>query len=504
MTDGARILVYDIMLDSIHEDTMLGRQMIKERLMKALKKAAEDFNGGMGASAAVAKAAEEADFNEKQAERLVEMFNTAAAINQEKSASDPTGTCELADKSEVQNILVRNCGQCKAASAKEPDYSFYGSTPVRTNPSIEARASGISSMCKAASAEPETIPAELNVSQRSLYKIIEGKIDMLKSAAAAADDVARALRLEIESESIKVAKEIESPFAPAEMADMFKAACSHLKAVGGIAEYSTKVAESDGGRFAKMNVFDSSQVDHILKTAAEIEANIDAVAGYEEKRDFYLKAAADAEASVRAAVGLGKEDGTHGGLADMFTGSFKIAASEPDADTGDEKEDAACEASLCVKIAQMLKESGASSESVARLAEELEKDAAIGMVGTVQVPTVADASSAFTHFKGVDSERRRVRNVRMAMLLADLMENDPIIRDADPDTVTEAYKTMVMTAPRVALDKAQARAFLRSAVNSVAISPSDAKVLADVDKGVSRANIDLLTSRDSSIKDSNE
>jgi len=62
---------------------------------------------------------------------------------------------------------------------------------------------------------------------------------------------------------------------------------------------------------------------------------------------------------------------------------------------------------------------------------------------------------------------------------------------------------MVMTSPRVSLDKAQVRAFLRSAVNSVAISPSDAKVLADVDEGVSLSNIDRLTAMDSSIKDSN-
>ena len=62
---------------------------------------------------------------------------------------------------------------------------------------------------------------------------------------------------------------------------------------------------------------------------------------------------------------------------------------------------------------------------------------------------------------------------------------------------------MVMTSPRVSLDKAQARAFLRSAVNSVAISPADAKIIADVDKGMSLSNIDKLTAMDSSIKDSN-
>ena len=83
--------------------------MIKEKLMKALKVAAADYNGGMGANMAVACAAEAWDFNEKQAERLVEMFNTLAALNKEKDASDPTGSCELASKEAVAKILVDGC-----------------------------------------------------------------------------------------------------------------------------------------------------------------------------------------------------------------------------------------------------------------------------------------------------------------------------------------------------------------------------------------------------------
>ena len=125
------------------------------------------------------------------------------------------------------------------------------------------------------------------------------------------------------------------------------------------------------------------------------------------------------------------------------------------------------------------------------------------MTWMVQPPSVSDAHEALIKLPGVDNERKRIMNVRRSILLADLMANDPIIRDADPNVVTEAYKTMVMTSPRVSLDKAQVRAFLRSSVNSVAISPNDAKVIADVDKGISLSNVDRLTARDSSIKDSN-
>lgn len=474
--------------------------MIKEKLMDALKKAAEHYNGGMGANAAVAKAAEDADFNEKQAERLTEMFNTALAIDKERDKVDPAGTCELACKEAVAKILLDGCGQKKEASAVDPDYSFYSGVPEWTNGTIEARRKGRMSMMKAASAGDESVPDELNVSQRSLYKIIEGQIDMLKTASSAADDVVRNLKIEIEQESIKIAKAIESPFADPELADMFKAACNGENAVKCVSEYSTKVAESDGGRFSKMHVFDSTKVDELLKSAETIESDMAQIKEYERKRDFYMSKAAEAQEEMLEAVGLKKAgEEEHVGIADMFRGVQKKAGS------GDEKVDADAtksDADICVKIAKLIRESDTSSESVAKLAEELEKDAAPRLLWNVS-PSVEDTHEALTKFPGIDSENKRLLNVRRSILLADLMSNDPIIRDADPNVVAEAYKTMVMTSPRVSLDKSQVRAFLRSAVNSVAISPADAKIIADVDKGMSLSNIDRLTAMDSSIKDSN-
>ena len=477
--------------------------MIKEKLMKALKVAAADYNGGMGANMAVASAAEAWDFNEKQAERLVEMFNTLAALNKEKDASDPAGSCELASKEAVAKILLDGSSkqtQKKASAESDADYSFYGSNPSRTNPTIEARASGTSSMMKAASVEKERIPDELNVSQRSLYKIIDEKIGQLKSAANAADDVVRNLRLEVERDSIKVAKAIEAPFASDDMADMFKAACSSENAVKNIAEYSTKVADSDGGRFAKMHVFDSGLVDDLLKVAEIIESNIAMVAEYEKKRDFYLSKAAEAENEMLEAVGLkGKENNV--GLADMFHGIPREKVAEKSVNPGEEEE---VDVKLCTKIAELIRETGVTADEVARLAEDFDKEAAVTTAFTLPMPSVNEAHKALSSHKGVDNERKRVLNVRRSIILADLMTNDPIIRDADPNIVAEAYKTMVMTSPRVSLDKAQVRAFLRSSVNSVAISPSDAKIIADVDKGVHMSNVDRLTTLDSSIKDSNE
>ena len=477
--------------------------MIKEKLMKALKTAAADYNGGMGANMAVACAADAWDFNEKQAERLTEMFNTAVALEKQKDSVDPTGSCELASKEAVAKILLNGLGQQKAASATHGDYSFYGSDVKRTNPTMEARLSGSSSMLKAAAADVDTEPAELKVSQRSLYKIIEGKIDLLKSASAAADDVVRNLKLEIERDSVKIAKAIEDPFADATLADMFKAACHSLKAVANVAEYSSKVAESTGGSFAGMNVFDASPVEDLLKIAETIEDNMGQISEYEKKRDFYLSKAAEAQDEMREAVGLAGPGEEDAGLAGMFHGVLKKADAVEPEDCAKPMSDT----DMCMKIAELIRRTGVSADEVARLAEDMEKDSAVNMGLAVPMPKIDEAHGAMVKFPGIDSERKRIMNIRRSILLADLMSNDPIIRDADPNVVVEAYKTMVMTSPRVSLDKSQARAFLRSAVNSVAISPADAKIIADVDKGMSLSNVDRLdrlTKIDSSVKDSNE
>ena len=479
--------------------------MIKEKLMMALKTAAAEYNGGLGADAAVAKAAKDADFNEKQAERLTEMFNTLAVLNKEKDAIDPTGTCELASKEKVAMILLKECGAEKKASAGEIDYSFYGRNPSKTNLTIEARSAGIGAVVKAASDTHEDLPDALKVSQRSLYKVIKGQIDTVKSAAAAADDVVRNLKIEIEQDAVKIAKSIEAYDAPPEFADLFKAACSSKNAVELVSEYSTKVADSDGGQYASLHVFDASPVEHLLKIAETIESNVGLVSEYEGKRDFYLSKVAEAEAEMREAVGLGKEASAGTNLADFFCGFSKTIKKAEKTESKD-----LSDTELCVKIAELIRETGVSADEVARLAEDFDKEAASNekeaapkMTWMVQPPSVSDAHEALIKLPGVDNERKRIMNVRRSILLADLMANDPIIRDADPNVVTEAYKTMVMTSPRVSLDKGQGRAFLRSSVNSVAISPNDAKVIADVDKGISLSNVDRLTARDSSIKDSN-
>lgn len=481
--------------------------MIKEKLKQALKVAVDDYNGGTGVNAAIAKAAEAADFNEHQTERLVEMFNTLAALNQEKSASDPTGSCELADKQAVAKLMVGD-GLAKTASSPAFDassYDFYTTSPEKTNGIINARGRGMAKVA-ADMAQVSAVPEELNVSERCLFDMISDRIDLLKSAGAAADEIVRQSQLEAERCAVKIAKTIEHPFADVELADLFKAACTSDKAVSLVSEYSTKVAESKGGRFASMNVFDTSKVDDLLKVAGELDGFLLQIPEYKSKRDFYHAKAAEFEESVRGILGLSVVE-KKASVADLFTGGVAmqtLADSAKAAKANDEvnADGSAEDAAMSVKVAELIRKSGISADEVGRLAADLEKDAAPKMLMTM--PSINESYDALVRTPGIDNERQIILNTRRSIILADLMANDPIIRDADPETVVEAYKTMVMSSPRVSLDKAQVRSWLRTAANSVAISPADAKLISDVDKGVAFANVDRLTARDSSIKDSNK
>lgn len=482
--------------------------MIKEQLKKALSAAVEEYNGGASANEAIAKTASAYDFNGDQTDRLCELFNTAAALNQEKSASDPTGSCELANKEEVARLLVTDNKLSKAASvqsgvnASDIYNGFYATVPECSNPMRDARRNGADALIKAAGSNMATQPQELDVSQRSIYKMICDNINLLKSAGAAADDVARQMRLESDRLAIKIAKTIESPSADQDLADMFKAACECKNAVGLVAEYSTKVAESAGGRFAGMAVFDAGGVSDLLKAAEELENILGQVTVYENKREHYMSKAAEAEDEVRSVLGLEAQEKI-ASVADLFQQSnAKHTAHVNHVQPVGAAEDATAKAA--VKVAELLRMSGAESADVERLAAEFEKDAAGGNGAIPRV--IVSGSDILNVMAGRNNSpgwTQKVLNEYRRMLLDDLLSNDPIIRDADPNAVAEIYKSIVMSAPRLSLDPTAVRSVLRSGVNSVAISPNDLKTLTDVDKGVSIANIAQLSNLDSSIKDSN-
>jgi len=480
--------------------TIWENDMLKDKLLNAVKVAADAYNGGMPANDAVAKAAADADFNEKQAERLVEMFNTSAALSQEKSASDPTGSCELADKAKVAKIML-DCDAVldKSASARcDADYSFYGTVPGKTSKAIAARKAGVDSMMKAAFAPFSSVkePEELCVSKDSTYLIISRDIDMLKQASDAADDVIGALNLEVERGISKIANFANSAHCTDDMLGMIWAD-GPRSVIEKASSFSPRLKSANGDKYNKMSVYDNSSVEDVLKIAEEVSSNMNDISRYEEKRCFYLKKAEDAKSMMRSILGITRSESQKSAeVSDMFDASRVSHDSEED----DPARSVEREIKIASDISAIMKKASISPEEVSKVLEGMEKGAA---KSTWMVNT-DDAIDALAWAPSVGGSKKRIENVRRAMILADLMTNDPIISEADPSAVTSTYKTMVMTAPRVSLDPAQVRAFLRVSLNSNAISPNEAKILADVDKGTRISNIDTITNRDSSIRDSNE
>lgn len=479
--------------------------MIKEKLKKALADAVEHYNSGIGANAAIAKTASAYDFNQDQTDRLCELFNTAAALNQEKSASDPTGACELADKSEVAKMLVADGNMAKKASVGIDDVDakyaeFYASIPIRSNATMDAMRSGVNALVKAAESKSD-LPPELDVSQKSVYKMICDNIDMLKSAGVAADDIVRQAQLEADRLAVKIAKAIEHPFADPELADLFKVACEHKEVVKIVSDYSTKVAESTGGRFAGLAVYDTAKADDLLKMADELDGFLAQTKEFEEKRAHYFGKAEEAENAVRGILGISTEEKT-ASVADFFE---PFAGSQAHKPANTAKMEGGQRKSASLKIAELLRKSGVNSDEVEKLASDIEKTAApAAMPKPVVTISSGDVLGAMSGRGSMPGWTQKVLNEYRRMLLDDLLANDPIIRDADPNSVMDIYKSMVMSAPRLSLDPTAVRSVLRQGINSIAISPNDLKTLTDVDKGVALANIERLTNLDSSVKDSNQ
>ena len=131
---------------------------------------------------------------------------------------------------------------------------------------------------------------------------------------------------------------------------------------------------------------------------------------------------------------------------------------------------------------------------------ELEKQAAPDILSS-QLENSVNTLSNITAIKSRKDENEALRDEQRGAILADLLSSDPIPQDADPRQVAAVYKSIVSSSPRVSLNKEVVRSVLRGAVNSIAFSPNDMKVLTDVDKGINQAY--NLSNLDSSVKDSN-
>lgn len=412
--------------------------MVKDKLRKALEDAVGYYNDGMSANDAIVKSASGHDLTIDQTDRVVESFNTAKTINfYEKNACDRTGRFDLASKKDVTLALFGKTTSEKTAAVKAEDpetlSTFYAGLPDRSanrkSLFAEKRAALLDALAKHAEEKWSH-----GYSDRTLQDMASDAYATIKSAEA---DIASAIGT-IDSYLWTATEKIATDLSrgaydtPKDRANLFKAACPHKMVVDEVSRFSPLLKAATGGEYVKMHVVDTAPVDDLLKEADDI---MSAVA---QRREYRKKQAEFREKAERLKSAMLRDP----------------------------------------SLASLVHEKRA--EDLIHVPRNVSKVAS-GDISDLSFDRVLDALPTGDSRKKVNEQ---IRDDARGALLSDLLSADPILQDADPRQVASIYKSLVATSPRVSLNKELVRSVLRSAVNSVAVSPADSKIFSDVDKGI--------------------
>jgi hypothetical protein len=435
--------------------------MVKEKLRKALEDAVKNYNEGMSADAAIVAAAKEHDLTIDQVDRVVESFNTAKAINYyEKTTGDRTGGFDLADKKGVTLALfgkenstakpkeekVTEKSEKKEEKTAEAVYSdaFYTTAPDtslnRKSLFKEKRASYLDRLAKQA----EERRAH-GYSDATLADMASDAYSTIKSAEADAMSAVGTIDSYLNDAIIKIAEGITRVGYgfQNDRADMFKAACPHKRVINAVSKACPILKAASGGKYAKMAVVDTTPVDGLLAEADEMNKAMDKRAEFIEKAEMFrkraelVKSAMLKDPSMRGVV---KQASAARNATENFIHRPKTPYTKP-------------------------------------IEKKAQASFADGLLA-LQPNTRAIVS------KGA----KTIANHERSALLADLMSSDPIIQEADPRQVSAVYKSIIMSSPKLSLNKEVVRSVLRQAVNSIALSPADSQTLAKIEESMAKSN----------------
>ena len=407
---------------------------LKEKLLGATRVAAEAYNTGMDPSSAVIKAAKDFNFNKDQADRLTEMFNTALTLHQfEKNASDRTGEFPLADKNVVTNGLYKEEKVEKKASY---DYSFYTDTPRNFVKEASTRP-----MEKAAEyIAPEELTPEYIAHQGLRY------VTLAKQAAEEAKSTEYQIRAKMITELYKLAESIKQGYDPENRYRKIKTAA---KKYPKILENLERVLPE---RFTKLSASDEDDEDIVdFSDIADEEEMFKKLQGMmDHVNEFHMTSVSFS----KKAEDMWKK---------VTDGYFEKRSFFDKLLDGARKENT---------TASIMDFAGGLSHVTPKKEDIPEYDAELKKKRTSE------------------SNKQRVtgENMEREAILTELLLTDPIIRDADPDAVAQAYETLVNMTPEASLYPELVRSVLRNAVNSMALDAVTAKSYVDLDRGLRGIN----------------
>ena len=466
----------------------------KERLMGALHTAVGHFNGGLSPNESVIKSAGEHDFNVDQVSRLAETFNTARTIYHYKNASDRTSSFELADPAAIIPAMFKPEPDVKQSTCVNHDYSSYEVPEVDYHDGINVKAASAVN-----DVELPTPVDHLDTNMETQTKRAFEAMRVQRDLANTARDEARIAGTKAASLITKVSADLTLGFE-----DICQDRYNRLTA-GYHTQASPNMKDQWAPVMSKLAAFvpmwldeaskgidmgpvvddrDLGDYTNILKEAKywmEAEAEMLAVAGQLDKEaDTFERDWLD----VISAVLPKKEAST---LADFIDNSIrKIAATDTV-----ETQEYTKEPSYFTK--NVLGRSEPIKGTKTRTTENLFGSMSEGinsMIGESTKPIVSSGIQSLVDRSVGPSEQEnqdlsaRLKNVQRQIMLEDLITNDPVLSEESPDTVAQAYATVLNIAPELASNKEIVRAILRQSVHAVAIDPYTAKDWTELEKNI--------------------
>lgn len=438
---------------------------LHQRLMAGLSSAVGYFNDGDDPNLSVAKSAADEGFNPDQTRRLVCMFNTARTAHHFITEDEKTASFPLADPDEVLGIMWS--GRLKPADDRASRAMYLDDSPYYTDPDrLETelfcgKAAGLDdeelsftdkvvddSLSETAQAAEEVrkhaVWQDLLEETKSMLYIAEDR--MQEQAEALASKVASDLRGGDEAKIAKLATIVHGNGH--KLSSAFGYVLNFIPP-----RLEVKRADLDG-------FVDDTDLGWYYDRLGEIDFFIQKFAEYTAAQGELLAQTERAGSPIRekfAAVESGYErvDALLEGIA--FNPPAKTAAVPAPKDKDPKGKKAPVEQDL---------------DSMTRALGKGYKDLA------------SDALSALR------SERQRelsgltddLKNMERSSVLQDLMLNDPIISEADPDEVASAYRSLLYFAPQASGNTEVSRAMIRQMLHSDGFSPYDASQLAELEK----------------------
>jgi hypothetical protein len=484
----------------------------KDNLMGALHTAVRYFNSGVGPNEAVVKAAQEHDFNSDQATRLVETFNTARTIYHYKSAADRTTPFALADSAAVIPLLFKQ-EQKKAdvPATANHNYGDYDKPEADYRDGLEIKsAAGVRNIDIP---EPRKfLDTSLNAQGIRAYEVLH----MQRELAKAARDESRVAGAKASQILSKVAGDISRGYAEIQQ-DVYDRLVSgylaHATAqtkeqwgpvIQKLGEFVPKWMQKNAEKVEDYVVVDDRKLEpylELLKEAKgwmEAEAEMLAVASQMEKEaNDFEREWTETIAPVLPKVPP-KEAST---LADFIDFRLlKVAQEQPEDTTtvtGQPTINAARGAKVLVNPvippkseATGVKPLGGDKKPGEKKPSFLTEAVQKGIAEPVSGMTSAGLEESLRGMLSFPTKREnvqlseRLKNVQRQIMLQDLMTNDPVLSEENPETVAQAYHSVLSLAPELSINKEVVRAILRQAVHSVAISPYEAKVWTELEQSI--------------------